>query len=42
MTISIYKQFGILVLVAKNLVLILQLESDKLFGVLIEWMTPME
>jgi hypothetical protein len=42
MTIIIYKWFAIFVLVAKNLVFILQLKFDKLFGVIIEWMTLME
>jgi hypothetical protein len=42
MNVSIPKGFGIFVLVAKSLVLILQFKFDQLFGVFIEWMIPME
>jgi hypothetical protein len=42
MIINIPKDCGILVLVVKNLVFILQLKSNKFFGVFIEWLNPME
>jgi hypothetical protein len=42
MIISIPNGFGILILMAKNFVLILQLKYNQLFGVFIEWLSPME
>jgi hypothetical protein len=42
MIVNIPKGFGILVLVANNLIFILQLRSNWLFSVFIKWMTLME